>query len=72
MRLITDPPRNKDVCIVDGMFPVHFHVDLPSTFGGQVNVTLSCLVRCANHVDFACVTLLNIHQLMILPEKIMV
>ena len=56
VRLITDAPRNKDACIVDGMFPVHFHVDLPSTFGGQVNVTLSRLVRRANHVDFACGT----------------
>ena len=42
LRLITDDPRNKDACIVDGMIPIHFHVDLPSTFGGQVNVTLSC------------------------------
>ena len=32
------------------------HVDLPSTFGGQANVTLSRLVRRANHVDFACDT----------------
>ena len=53
VRLITDAPRNKDACFVDGMFPVHFHVDLPSTFSGQVNVTLAHLVRHANHVDFA-------------------
>ena len=64
MRIITDAPRNIDACIVDGMFLVHSHVDLPSTFGGQANVTLSRLVR---HV-----TLLNIHQIMILPEKIIV
>ena len=56
VRIITDAPRNIDACIVDGMFLVHFHVDLPSTFGGQANVTLSRLVRCANHVDFACDT----------------
>ena len=45
-----------DACIVDGMFLVHSHVDLPTTFGGQTNVTLSCLVRHANYVDFACDT----------------
>ena len=50
MRLITA------ACIVDGMFLVHFHVDLSSTFGGQVNVALSHLVRRANRVDFACNT----------------
>ena len=39
------------------MFLVHSHVDKPSTFGGQANVILSrCLVRRANHVDFACDT----------------
>ena len=32
------------------------NVDLPSTFFGEANVTLSRLVRCANHVDFACDT----------------
>ena len=40
------------------------HVDLPSTFGGKANVTLSRLVRCAIYinyiyyiyVDFACDT----------------
>ena len=37
------------------MFPIHSHVDLLSTFGGQANVTLSRrLVRRMNHVDFAC------------------
>ena len=56
MRIITDAPRNIYACIVDGMFLVHSHVDLPSTFGGQANVTLSCLVRRANHVVFACDT----------------
>ena len=39
------------------MFLVHSHVDKPSTFSGQANVTLSRrLVRRANHVDFACNT----------------
>ena len=47
-------PRNIDACIVDGQFLVHSHVDEPSTFGGQANVTRSRrLVRRANHVDFA-------------------
>ena len=54
VRIITDAPRNIDACIGDGMLLVQSHVDLPSTFGGQANVTLSRLVRCANHVDFAC------------------
>ena len=53
MRIITEALRNLDACFVDGMFLVQSHVDLPSTFGGQANVTLSCLVRRANHVDFA-------------------
>ena len=35
------------------MFLVQSHVDLPSTFGGEANVTLSRLVRRANHVDYA-------------------
>ena len=49
MRIITDAPRNIDACIVDRMFLVQSRVDLPSTSGGQANVTvLSC------HVDFAC------------------
>ena len=56
VKIITDAPRNVNVCIVNGMFPVQSHVDLPSTFGGDVNVTLSRLVRRANHVDFACDT----------------
>ena len=56
VRIITDAPRNIDACIVDGMFLVHSHVDLPSTFGGQANVTLSRLDIRANHVDFACDT----------------
>ena len=56
MKIITDAPRNIDNCIVDGMFLVHYDVDLPSTFGGQANVTLSCLGRRANHVDYACDT----------------
>ena len=38
------------------MFLIHSHVDLPSTFGGQANVTLSRFVRRANNVDFACDT----------------
>ena len=54
--IITDAPRNIDVCNVDGMFLVQSHVDLPSTFGGVANVTLSRLIRRANRVDFACGT----------------
>ena len=38
------------------MLLVQSHVDLPSTFGGEANVTLSRLVRRANHIDFACAT----------------
>ena len=53
VRIITDSPRNVDACIVDGMFLVQSHVDLPSNFGGKANVTLSRLARRANHVDFA-------------------
>ena len=58
LKISTDTlaPRYIDACIVDGMFLVHSHVDLPSTFGGQANVILSRLVRRANHVDFACDT----------------
>ena len=56
MRIITDAPRNIGACLVDGMFLVQSHEDLPSTFGGQANVTPSRLVRRANHVDFACDT----------------
>ena len=52
-RIITDAPRNISACIVDGMFLVNSHVDLPSTFACQANVTLSRLVRRANRVDFA-------------------
>ena len=57
VRIITDAHRNIDACIVDGMFLVQSHVDLPSIFGGQANVTLSRPVRHANHVDFACDTI---------------
>ena len=56
MKIITDAPRNLDACIVDGMFLVQSGVDLPFTFDGEANVTLSRLVRRANHVDFACDT----------------
>ena len=56
VRIITDAPRNIDACIGDGMFLVQSHVQLPSTFGGQANVTLFRLVRRANNVDFACYT----------------
>ena len=45
VRIITDAPGYVDVCIVD--------VELPSIFGGEANVTPFCLVRRANHVDFA-------------------
>ena len=44
VRIITDALRNVDVCIVDGMFLVQSHVDLPSTFGGEANVTLTRLI----------------------------
>ena len=47
------------------------HVDLPSTFGDQANVTVSSCQTCKSYRNLH-VTLLNIHQLMILPEKIMV
>ena len=51
VRIITDALRNLDVRIVDGMFLVQSHVDLPSTIGGEANVTVL-----SNHVDFACDT----------------
>ena len=54
VRIIADAPRNVDVRVVNGMFLVQYHVDLPSTFGVVANVTLSHLVRRANQVDFAC------------------
>ena len=38
------------------MFLVQSHGDLPSTFGGEANMTLSGLDRRANHVDFVCDT----------------
>ena len=44
VRIITDALRNVDVCIVDGMFLVQSHVDLPSTFGSEANATLSRLI----------------------------
>ena len=56
VRIITFAPRNDDFCIVDGIFLVPSHVDLHSTFGGEANVTLSRLVRRANHKDFTCAT----------------
>ena len=56
VRIITDAPSQLDVCIVDGMSLVQSHVDLSSTFGGEANMTLTCLVRRSNHVDFACDT----------------
>ena len=31
-------PRNIDACIVDGMFLVHSHANMPLNFGGQANV----------------------------------
>ena len=39
VRIITNVPRNVDVCIVDGMFLLHSRLGLPSTFGGVANVT---------------------------------
>ena len=56
VRIIKDASRNVDICIIDAIFLVPCHVDLPSTFGGVANVTSSVLVRCANRVDFACDT----------------
>ena len=58
MRIVTDAPRNVDVCIVDGMFLVRSHLDVPSTFGSEANVTLSRLARRATRVYmyFACDT----------------
>ena len=56
VRIITDAPGNEDVQTVDKMFLVQSHVDLPSTFGGEANITGSRLVRRANHIDFACDT----------------
>ena len=53
VRIIKNAPRNVDACIIDGMFLIQSHVDLPSTFGGQANVTLSRLISHANYVDFA-------------------
>ena len=44
VRITTDALRNIDACIVDGMFLVQSHVDLPSTYGGEANVTLSLLI----------------------------
>ena len=52
-RIITEAPRNVDVCIADGMFLVQSHVDLSSAFDGVANVTLSRLVMRANRLDFA-------------------
>ena len=46
VRIITDAPRNIDACHVDGMFLVQSHVGLPSTFGGQANVTVSSCQTC--------------------------
>ena len=46
VRILTDAPRNIDACIVDRMFLVQSHVDLPSTFGGQANVTVSSCQTC--------------------------
>ena len=54
MKIIIYAPRNEDVCIVDVMHLVQSRVDLPSTFGGEANMTLPRLVRRVNHVDFTC------------------
>ena len=72
VRIITDAHRYVNIYIVDGMLLLQSHVDLVSTFCGVANVTLPCLVRRANMVDFASDTYINIYQLMILPKKIMV
>ena len=55
VRIITDAPRNVDACIVYGMFLVQSHVDLPSTFGGEANVTVSSFQTC-KLCRFACAT----------------
>ena len=46
VRIITDAPRNVDVCIVNGMFLVQSHTDLPSTFGCVAKVTVSSCQTC--------------------------
>ena len=56
VRIITDVLRNLDGFIFDGMYLVHSHVDLPSTFGSDTNVTTPRLAIRANHEDFACDT----------------
>ena len=65
MRIITDAPRNVDVGSVYKMVLVHSREDLSSLFGSVANVTLSRLIRNANTQMH--VTLINIHQLLILP-----
>ena len=60
VRIITDVPRNVDVCIVHGIFLVQSRVDLPSTFGGEANMTLSGLVRLANHINFVIIIIIII------------
>ena len=69
--IITDTPSNIVICIADGRILVQSHVDLPSTFGGVTNVTLSRLVRHANRVDFACDTSRIYLSINDFPEKIM-
>ena len=71
MRINTDAPRNVDVCIVYRMFLVQSHVVLPSTLGGEANVTQFVLSD-VQIVSILHVTLINVLQLMILPENIIV
>ena len=46
VRIITDSPGNIDALIVNGMFLVQSHIDLPSSFGGEANMTVSSCQTC--------------------------
>ena len=62
---------SEGVCSVDGMLLNQSHVDLVLTFCGIANGL--CLVLSDVQIWLILhVILINIHQLMILPEKIMV
>ena len=67
VRIITDAPRNVDACIVDGMFLVQSHVVcLQPLVVKQMRLCL--VISDVQIVYIKHVALLNIHQLMILPE----
>ena len=44
MIIITEAPRNVDVCFADEMFLVQPHVDLPKPLDGVANIILSSLI----------------------------